>query len=142
MGNQIYRSLVVAAACFVATEHVSSQSCFLFLFVKQWRSLRIQGRYGGCLWHLPAQDYINQSIYFPRGARRKSLQIPVKLDNRRTGASRVTLTHAFFFSFFAHFANLMDLVLSNFVEQCVEEQGGGGGGGGKEVLRPLRRQTT
>lgn len=86
---------------------------------------------GGC-GNSPAQDYINQSIYFPRGARRKSLQIPVKLDNRRTGAPRVTLCRTFFF--FAHFTNLMDLVLSNFVEQYVwkrrkKREGGGGGGG-------------
>lgn len=34
------------------------------------------------LWYLPAQDYINQSIYFPRDAQHKSPQIPIKLNNR------------------------------------------------------------
>lgn len=49
----------------------------VFLFVKQHRSPEECG-----LWYLPARDYINQSIYFPRDARHKSPKIPIKLNNR------------------------------------------------------------
>lgn len=69
--------------------------------------------------HLPALDYINQSIYFPWGAGHKSLQIPVKLDNRRNGAPRVSPS-AVLVSFIQ--PTLMAPALSNFGNDIGEER--------------------
>jgi hypothetical protein len=64
-----------ATVCHVAMRvqiHILPIVAALFLFVLQERSLRR----GVCDTSLPAQDCINQTLYFPGGCRHKSLLNP------------------------------------------------------------------